>query len=133
MNGICGVVNKLNWITDQIGIKSVKQNLKESEYGAIIIDLRNIKDDGTNDQNEVYMTLQKIFKVVTNRDAKVILQCDGGISRSPVFMAAILVMGTQMSWDDAIDFVKKKNPETQINQDLLDTVKKVLNYITKGH
>ena len=118
----------VSWITQQIGIKSVSEELKEDELGSIIIDLRDLVD-GKNEPSKILATVQKIFSVVSKRNNKVILQCQAGISRSPAFMAAILVYGTGITWEEAIAFVKSKHPATQINQDLLDSLKEVVSYI----
>lgn len=56
----------------------------------------------------------------------VIIQCQAGISRSNCFAAALLVYGTKMDWDDAIDLVKKKCPRANINLDLLSQFKEII-------
>jgi protein-tyrosine phosphatase len=127
------------WITTQLGVKPVDGELKESEYGSVIVDLRNVPDMSFLDKTEaekkealvkyvpmVLETIQKIFKIVSQRDIKVILQCQGGISRSPSFVVGILVYGTLMEWDDAQEFVKKKCPEAQFNEDLMLCIKMVV-------
>jgi len=67
----------------------------------------------------------KTFKVLSLREGKVILQCQAGLSRSNAIAVAILASGTQMDWEDALELVKKKCPIAQINQELLDQLKKI--------
>jgi hypothetical protein len=127
----------VNWITTQIAIKSPDEPLTEKEYGAIIIDLQDVPNVSFADLNEAtkkatmadavpqcLTTIQKIFKIVANRDLKVILQ--SGYEKAPLFVAAILVYGTLMTWDDAIDFVKAKFPDMKVNEDLLLCIKVAL-------
>jgi protein-tyrosine phosphatase len=74
--------------------------------------------------------LQLLFAVVSNRKAKVVLQCEAGISRSPAFVTALMVWGMQLEWEDAVKFVKRKNSRTQINQELADQIIKVIKAMT---
>jgi protein-tyrosine phosphatase len=121
----------VNWVTKFIGVKSAKSPLKESEFGSIIVDVRDLKD-GVNDPNELVKALQRLFTVVAfarQYKSPVIIQCEAGLSRSTSLIAAIFVKANDMEWEDALEFVKKKVPEAQFNQDLLDCLKAVLETI----
>lgn len=112
------------WITKIMGVKSVDEELNDQEKGSVIIDIRDIAD-GSNPQGLLTNTLSKVAKFLSSKE-RIIIQCQAGISRSPAIAAAMLVYGTYMEWDDAIDYVKKKCPRTQINQDLLKCLKEII-------
>jgi protein-tyrosine phosphatase len=112
------------WITRTMGVKAVNEELNDEEKGSVIIDVRNVVD-GSNPQGVLTNTLGKLAKFLSSRE-RIIIQCQAGISRSPAFAAAMLVYGTNMEWDDAIDYVRKKCPRTQINQDLLKSLEEIM-------
>jgi protein-tyrosine phosphatase len=121
----------VNWITKFIGVKSAKTPLSEKEYGSIIVDVRNLID-GVNEPDELVKTLQKLFTVVAfarQFKSPVVIQCEAGLSRSTSLIAAIFVKANDMEWEDALDFVKKKVPAAQFNQDFIDCLKRILETI----
>ena len=118
----------VNWVTKTLGVKSANSKLKKDEFGTIVVDLRDI-NDGTNDATTIALVFNRVFSAAAlgkNTGTKVILQCEAGISRSCAFIAAIFVRANDMEWDDAIDFVKKKVPQCQINLDLIDSIKEAM-------
>jgi protein-tyrosine phosphatase len=118
------------WVTKGLGIKAANEELTPDEYGSIIIDVRDITDgkqmkDGQENFNALAEKLYAIKGILATRQ-RTIIQCQAGVSRSPSIVAAMLVYATSMDWEDVLDIVKKKCPRTQINQDLLDQLKKVV-------
>jgi len=118
----------VSWITRTLGVKSSRSKLRKEEFGLIIVDLRDVVD-GPNDPMDIIKTFNKVLTVAAvgrKSNVKVVLQCEAGISRSCAFVAAIFVHANDMEWDDAIDFVKKKVPECQMNLELIDSIKEAL-------
>ena len=112
------------WITRLLGIKPAGEDLSPDDYGSVIIDVRDIKD-GENELVKLINTLKKITAHLALERGRVILQCQAGMSRSPVLAIATLFLQYGLEWKDAEDLVKKKCPITQINKDLYDQVKKI--------
>ena len=113
------------WITKFLGTKAVNEELKPEEYGSIIYDVRHLKD-GENELVPLRNTIQTVAGLCTycsKFGMKLIIQCDAGISRSNMLAVVMLVAQVDMELQDAIDFVKKKCPRMQINQDMLDQLK----------
>lgn len=114
------------WITKLIGTKAVDEELKEEEYGSIIVDVRDIVD-GNNDIVLLRNTIRVLMGLCTycsQVNKKLIIQCQAGISRSNALAAVLIALQVNIELDDALEFVKKKCPRTNINQDLLDQIKK---------
>ena len=115
----------VNWITKLMGVKDAASELKEDELGSIIVDLRDVKD-GSNEPGLITVAFNSVFATVASAkrlNTRVILQCQAGISRSPAFAVAIFVYANDVEWEDAIEIVKRKVPQMQINQDLLMSLK----------
>lgn len=110
------------WITRSLGIKAVNEELKENEYGAVIVDVRDIKD-GVNAPEKLSEVLQRVASTASNPRIRTVIQCQAGISRSPILAAALLSLTIKMSWEDAKWFVKHKCKRMQVNQDLHDQLK----------
>lgn len=55
----------------------------------------------------------------------VLVVCHAGMSRSPAIVAAYLVR-CGMSWDEAVSYVTKRRPQTQINPTISLSVRKAL-------
>lgn len=119
------------WVTKYLGIKDAKSRLSTDEYGSIILDLRDMAD-GSNPPELLARIFGKVFATVASAKklgTRVILQCEGGISRSPAMVAAIFVYANDMEWEDALDLVKKKVPEAQISLELLDSFKEAFGQV----
>lgn len=57
--------------------------------------------------------------VIYSPDTKIIIFCNGGLSRSPVVVATYLAL-VGFGFDEAVKFVESKHPACQMNQTLLD-------------
>ena len=84
---------RLNMITKQIGIKAANEELSEKQYGAIIIDLRDIKEDGSDEPTVINAKLQSIFQVVSLRRNTIILQDSDGKNVAPAFCSSTNDLG----------------------------------------
>jgi len=51
---------------------------------------------------------------------KVLVQCFGGVSRSPAVVVAWLIKKNGMQVDEAIEFIKKRRPGININKGFLE-------------
>ncbi|CAJ0827451.1 2865_t:CDS:2 [Entrophospora sp. SA101] len=51
---------------------------------------------------------------------KVLVQCSGGVSRSPAVVAAWLIKKNGMQVDEAIEFIKERRPGININKGFLE-------------
>jgi len=115
------------WINRILGIKAVGEDLTEGEYGSIIFDLRSLKD-GTNDITPLVNTIKNavaFYTIARERNLRLILQCQAGISRSPAIAATILGLQCDYEWEEALELVKRKCSRTNINQDLLDQLRSI--------
>lgn len=120
----------LYWVTDRIGVKAVTDELCDSEYGAVIIDCRDLVD-GTNPPIKLFAKMNLADMIY--RTGRVIFQCQAGMSRS-VAMAILLIWyngKANRDVDDIYREVKEKVPIARINMDLLDAVKKTVKRISK--
>jgi len=114
------------WITKLIGTRAVGEELKDEEYGSIIVDVRNLVD-GKNDIVPLMNAVKLLMGLCTycsQTNRKLIIQCQAGISRSNALAAVLIALQVNIELDEALEFVKKKCPRTNINQDLLDQIKK---------
>lgn len=112
------------WITDRIGVKAASDELSDKEYGAVIIDCRDL-NDGANPVEKLVAKMHGADLVYGLGD-RLIFQCQAGMSRS-VAMALMLVWVNDFypgkTIDELYQKIKKKVPTAQINMDLLDSVK----------
>jgi len=114
------------WITRRLGTKAANEDLKPEEYGAIIFDVRNL-NDGKNEGLPLIKTLKALRGLITYAegvDRKVIVQCQAGISRANAMVMTMLFLDG-LTWEDALELVKKRCPRMQINQELLDQLKEI--------
>lgn len=54
---------------------------------------------------------------------KVLIHCAGGLSRSPTFAIAFLMKENKWTFEDTLNFVKKKKPSININYGFLEQLK----------
>uniref|UniRef100_A0A6M3XDJ5 Putative dual specificity phosphatase catalytic domain n=1 Tax=viral metagenome TaxID=1070528 RepID=A0A6M3XDJ5_9ZZZZ len=115
------------WINRILGIKAVDEGLTEEEYGSIILDLRNLVD-GKNEITPLVNTIKNaiaFYTICRERNLRLILQCQAGISRAPAIAATILGLQCDYEWDEALELIKKKCPRVNINQDLLEQLRSI--------
>lgn len=118
------------WITDRIAVKAASDELSEKEYGAVIIDCRDL-NDGPNPTGKLVAKMH-VADLIYRLEDKLIFQCQAGMSRS-VAMALLLIWLNYILPGDDIDElyqkIKQKAPTAQINMDLLDSVKQATKVI----
>lgn len=113
------------WITKHVGTMAVGEDLREDEYGCVIIDIRDLVD-GKNDDQKLAEVIGRVVASAANFRVRTIVQCQAGISRSNAVVAAMLALTVKLYFDDAIDFVKKKCPRANINIDLYRQMKEAI-------
>jgi protein-tyrosine phosphatase len=109
------------WINRYLGTKSVSEHLKENEYNSVLIDCRYIAD-GHNEPIKLINFMKNVlahYDICQARGQKLILYCEGGISRSNAIAVGILISSCGFEYTDAIDYVKGKVPRMQLEQTLL--------------
>jgi len=116
---------KIYWITTQIGIKTWDEEIKEEDFGAVIIDLRDIKADGTNDITKFAIKLQNVFNTIANRKVKFILQDDANLEVATAFVCGIFLWGMQIKVEDTIEFVGMKIKEITYSAEGSDPVRSI--------
>lgn len=115
------------WINRVLGVKASFEELDDQEKGSIILDLRNLVD-GTNDPTKLLNTIKNavaLYTIARQRNLRLILQCQAGVSRSPAIAACVLVLECDFEWNEAIELVRKKCPVMNVNLDLLDQLKSI--------
>lgn len=118
----------MKWILHNLGTCSIEETqdaIKQYHKGTVLIDVRDIVDG----KNKNPKTIKKHLKAILGNlrlGEKVIIRCYAGISRSNAMAVGILMLCHNLSKEDAIDLVKLKVPQTQINQDLLDDILEVI-------
>jgi len=111
------------WITKKLAVSSMSWVEVKKPKGITIVDVRDLKDVGENDEK---LFKSKVDKVETNIKSgkKVVICCDSGINRSSAVALAYLIR-TGMSFEEAYELIKRKNPLAEIDVDLLNLVRKV--------
>lgn len=102
-------------------MKAATDELSEKEYGAVIIDCRDLVD-GPNPPGKLFGKMGLADAICRSSVGHVIFQCQAGMSRS-VAMAILLIWfneGMNRSIDDIYREVKLKVPIAQVDMDLLD-------------
>jgi len=77
-------------------------------------------DGKGNERGKIEMIIRELSDEIY-RGSRVLLMCRSGISRSP-FIALLYLMKVGMSYEEALDFLRERNPRTNINIELLDTM-----------
>ena len=117
-----------------MGTKSVKDDLSKDEYGFIILDCR-VLVDGYNEPillMNFVKTAMTLYSIAVQKNIKLILQCQAGLSRSNAIALAILTTECGFEFEDALEYVKKKVPIAQMNNDLLNCLRRITGFPVVG-
>ena len=110
----------LCWINNRLGA------MAEGDIalpGSVVLNVMNLRD-GSNHPASVGKVLTLGLEILRNPiQPKLILQCKGGISRSPTLAAAILAMDKGVDIDICLSEVAHKLPHARYNYDLIDSIK----------
>jgi protein-tyrosine phosphatase len=118
----------MNWIDDFVAVSGWEDalsidDLKEADID-LIIDARTLFD-GVSGINMMPI-VDKVMKVgdmlvaLTKFNAKVLVHCFVGIDRTPFVAMVYVGKKYDMSYKDAYEFVKKKNPHTVFHWDWVE-------------
>jgi protein-tyrosine phosphatase len=76
----------------------------------------DIKDDpGYEIIEQILISIKFIENCLSNNDGKVLIHCFEGISRGPTLIAGYLMWKFSLPRDQAINFIKEKRPNIEIN------------------
>jgi predicted protein tyrosine phosphatase len=116
------------WINDQLGARA---ETEATDRGAIVINVSDLRD-ASNNTDVIAQKLLVGLDLLTNfTHARVLVECKGGISRSPTIAAGILAMHKNVDLDICLSEVAQKIRRTQYNYDLVDSLKKTLKSMPK--
>jgi protein-tyrosine phosphatase len=108
------------------GLGTINMIENNTEVGVVIVDVRDLSDNGENDVAKVKDKIQLIGNLICSGYA-VVVRCQAGISRSNTIACAVMVwVNPEMYWDEAWKKVEKACPRARLNQDFYQTVKKAL-------
>ena len=142
-NDYVGKINKIEntklFITDMQGINDEKQlkelnikciinvapEIKINEYPEIIYHHLNIKD--SPDQN-ILDYFDQVFKIINDTHNNVVINCQGGISRSSSFIIAYL-LNCGNSYEESYNIVKSSRSIICPNRGFVEQLKKYEKYM----
>lgn len=99
------------------------EELTEENYGSVIIDLRDIKADGTNDITKLAIKMQNVFSTVANRKLKIILQDNANMEVATGFICGLFLWGMQITVDDTLKFMNAIHPSNKYEEDSTEPVR----------
>lgn len=112
----------IRWITEHLGTAKI-DDVNEKEYS--VVDVRDLID---KKGNSTQIILQKIDSVIEllKQNHKVVICCDYGISRSNAIAIGALVKYFNYDFNEVVKFVVEKTGESEINIELLNSVRWIL-------
>lgn len=115
------------WINDRLGARA---ETEATDRGAIVINVSDLRDT-SNNTDVIAKKLMIGVQLLRHFDVPVLIECKGGISRSPTIAAGILAIWQNRDLTTCLDEVAHKIPRTQYNYDLVDSLKKTLSSMSK--
>ncbi len=116
------------WINDRLGARA---ETEATDRGAIVINVSDLRD-ASNNTDVIAEKLVVGLDLLRNfTHTRVLIECKGGISRSPTIAAGILAMDKNVDLGICLGEVAQKIPRTQYNYDLVDSLKKTLKSMAK--
>ena len=110
----------MDWITDRIAIGSWDE---ATPMGAHRLDLRLIPDHSAIPL-EVFRLAIGLIDEALSRGENVFVHCIGGVSRSPVIVAAWLVRREGMSVNGALSLIRNHRPSIEPHPEQLRSLEK---------
>ena len=112
-------------ILEERNIKVVISALTEEEYEDYMIakeDFPNIEwhrlvidDDEDERISEYFFSVHKIISNALTHNKNIIVHCAAGMSRSPTLVIAYFMIENRWSYEEAINFVRKRRPIVEPN------------------
>jgi protein-tyrosine phosphatase len=87
-----------------------KEDFPEIEWHRLVID-----DDEDERISEHFFSVHKIISEALTHNKNVIVHCAAGMSRSPTLVIAYFMIENRWSYEETINFVKKKRPIVEPN------------------
>lgn len=115
------------WVNDRLGARA---ETEATDRGAIVINVSDLRD-ASNNTDVIAQKLLVGLDLLTFTFTRVLVECKGGISRSPTIAAGILAMHKNVDLDICLGEVAQKIRRTQYNYDLVDSLKKTLKSMPK--
>jgi protein-tyrosine phosphatase len=122
---ICNYATKDPDILEERNIKVVISALTEEEYDDYMIAKEDfpeiewhrlvIDDDEDERISEHFFSVHKIISDALTHNKNVIVHCAAGMSRSPTLVIAYFMIENRWSYEETINFVKKKRPIVEPN------------------
>lgn len=122
-------------VLDTLNIKVVMSVLSEEEYEDYMItgnDFPNLEwhrfiihDDTDELISDFFHTVRFIIKRAIVNNKKVFVHCAGGISRSPSFVIAFLMIENEWNYEEAYNYVKKKRNIIEPNVGFIKQLKQL--------
>jgi len=116
------------WINDRLGVRS---ETEATDRGAVVLNVSDLRDAHNNTDAIAKKLFVGVELLLNPSQPKVLVECKGGISRSPTIAAGILAMYKNADLDLCLSEVAQKVPCTQYNYDLVDSLKKTLKSMPK--
>ena len=105
--------NKFTSIINCAGSSKCFKQIKYDDFNYLVLD---IKDDPEIEIiNEVLLSIKFIEECLVSKKGKLLIHCFEGISRGPTLLAGYLIWKYKLSRDQAINFLKEKRPNIEIN------------------
>jgi hypothetical protein len=116
------------WIRRNLGIVSEDE---PKEPGIVILDVRDLRDEANPPQNIIPKIAAGVWLV--EHGMAVVVQCQGGISRSPGIAAAIIAYMDKIPFEDALNEVQDKVRRAMPEMSLRDSIKSALRTMNEQH
>ena len=113
----------IRWITPMLGTASAGSS--DIEPDTAIVDVRDLVDKIGNSSDAVLAKINQ-GTALLNAGRRVVVCCDYGISRSNSIAAGILSLHSTMSFDEAVNEVRRATGEGEIKLEPLNVVRRAL-------
>lgn len=123
----------VRWILYNLGTCSIEETTEAHKLyfaGVALIDIRDIAD-GKNETIEQILKHLRTIRYLLKEGYRVVIRCRAGISRSNTLVIGILHLVYNLSYEDSEDLVKTKVPETNLNLDLMNDMKRAIEFLKK--
>lgn len=111
--------------TAELGVSDYEETYqKYYDDGWLLIDVRNLKDDGTNKLEDYKKHVEEAVELLQLRQ-RVVVGCVAGESRSNSIAVGILVRHYEMDFYDAMELVREKVPIAQMDPSHILKLKKL--------
>ena len=115
----------INWLTDNIGTGAFEK-VNAAGTDAVIVDVRDLVDKAGNNETLIHKKIEQSVALL-NEKKKIVICCDYGMSRSNSIAAGVISQWNNVSFEEAVNIVKRTVSESGIKLDMLASVYNALN------